>query len=81
MEAEPPQNEFLATLAHELRNPLAPLRNSLDLFRLSGDAPTALGQVRELMERQVQQMTRLVEDLLDVASIGPGEARPARRTD
>ncbi|HVK09854.1 MAG TPA: HAMP domain-containing sensor histidine kinase, partial [Gemmataceae bacterium] len=67
------KNEFLATLAHELRNPLAPLRNSLEVLRLSGDTPAAVRRVREVMGRQVEQMTRLVEDLLDVARIAEGK--------
>ena len=72
-EADRRKNEFLATLAHELRNPLAPLRNSLEVVRLGGDTPTSFQQVREMMDRQVQQMTRLVEDLLDVSRIAQGK--------
>jgi signal transduction histidine kinase/CheY-like chemotaxis protein len=72
-EADRRKNEFLATLAHELRNPLMPLRNCLDLVRLSGDAPTTFRHVREMMERQTRQMTRLVEDLLDVSRIAQGK--------
>jgi signal transduction histidine kinase/CheY-like chemotaxis protein len=68
-EADRRKNEFLATLAHELRNPLAPLRNSLEVVRLSGDSPETVRRLREMMDRQVTQMTRLVEDLLDVARI------------
>src|SRR5262249_13928500 len=71
--ADRQKDEFLAILAHELRNPLAPLRNALEVMRLSGDSPASLGQTRELMQRQVQQMTRLVEDLLDVAQIAQGK--------
>ena len=67
------KNEFLATLAHEMRNPLAPLRNALEVVRLAGDAPAAVGRVREMMGRQVDQMNRLVEDLLDVARIAEGK--------
>jgi CheY-like chemotaxis protein len=67
------KNEFLATLAHELRNPLAPLRNLLEVTRLSGDSPETFRQSREIMERQVQQMIRLVEDLLDVTRIAQGK--------
>ncbi|MDB5310937.1 MAG: hybrid sensor histidine kinase/response regulator [Gemmataceae bacterium] len=67
------KNEFLATLAHELRNPLAPLRNALEVVRLDGDSPATVRQVREVMVRQVEQMTRLVEDLLDVARIAEGK--------
>jgi signal transduction histidine kinase len=63
------KNEFLAVLAHELRNPLAPLLNALAVVRLRGDTAEAIRPVRELMERQVQQMGRLVDDLLDVTRI------------
>jgi signal transduction histidine kinase len=72
-EADRRKNEFLATLAHELRNPLAPLRNSLEVLRLSGNSPQSVGRVREIMDRQVQQMTHLVEDLLDVTRIAQGK--------
>jgi signal transduction histidine kinase/CheY-like chemotaxis protein len=72
-EADRRRNEFLATLAHELRNPLAPLRNAVEVVRLGGDSPSAVRQVRELMDRQVHQMTRLVEDLLDVSRIAQGK--------
>jgi PAS domain S-box-containing protein len=66
------KDEFLATLAHELRNPLAPIRNGLQLIRLAGSNPAmsaTLEQARLMRERQVQQMVRLVDDLLDVSRI------------
>lgn len=63
------KNEFLATLAHELRNPLAPIRNALQILRLSGDNRQALEQSRVIMERQVNQLVRLVDDLLDISRI------------
>ncbi len=72
-EADRRKNEFLATLAHELRNPLAPLRNSLEVVRLGGDSPATFREAREVMDRQVVQMTRLVEDLLDVSRIAQGK--------
>jgi len=72
-EADRRKNEFLATLAHELRNPLAPLRNCLEAFRLAGGSDAAFRESREIMDRQVSQMTRLVEDLLDVARIAQGK--------
>jgi PAS domain S-box-containing protein len=71
-QADRRKDEFLATLAHELRNPLAPIRNALQVIRLSPD-PAAREQVRTLMERQVAQMVRLVEDLLDVSRISTGK--------
>ena len=72
-EANRRKDEFLATLAHELRNPLAPIRNSLHLLRLSGDLSPSLDPVREIMERQVDQMVRLIDDLLDVSRISSGK--------
>jgi PAS domain S-box-containing protein len=67
------QSEFLATLAHELRNPLAPVRTGLDLLRIGGDKPSVLAKVRPMMERQVDHLVRLVDDLLDVARISSGK--------
>jgi signal transduction histidine kinase/CheY-like chemotaxis protein len=72
-EADHRKDEFLATLAHELRNPLAPIRNSLHLLRLSGELSPSLEPVRDIMERQVDQMVRLVDDLLDVSRIASGK--------
>src|SRR4029079_19571681 len=67
------KDEFLAMLAHELRNPLAPMRNALQLLRLKGSDPAALDQLREMMERQLSQMVRLIDDLLDVSRITRGK--------
>ncbi len=72
-EADRRKDEFLAMLAHELRNPLAPIRNALEVMKRSEAAPEALRQTREMMERQVQVMARLVEDLLDVSRITRGK--------
>ena len=66
------KNEFLALLAHELRNPLAPLRNGLQVMRLAGDGGAA-EQARALMERQLQHLVHLVDDLLDVSRITRGK--------
>ena len=71
--ADQRKNEFLATLAHEMRNPLAPLRNALDILRLNGHDPALIQNVREIMDRQVQQLGRLVDDLLDVSRISQGK--------
>jgi PAS domain S-box-containing protein len=71
-EADRAKDEFLATLAHELRNPLAPLRNSLSLLRLSGAADPATAPVHEMMERQVNHLVRLVDDLLEMSRISRG---------
>ncbi len=63
------KDEFLALLAHELRNPLAPLRNGLQVMRLAEGDPGAIAQAREMMERQLGHMVRLIDDLLDVSRI------------
>ena len=72
-EADRRKDEFLATLAHELRNPLAPIRSGLEVLRLGGDDAAAVAAVRETMERQAAQMTRLIDDLLDVSRITRGK--------
>lgn len=68
------KDEFLATLAHELRNPLAPIRTGLTLLKM---APTieATTKTREVMERQVSHMVRLIDDLLDVSRITSGKVQ------
>jgi signal transduction histidine kinase/two-component SAPR family response regulator len=63
------KDEFLATLAHELRNPLAPISNGLELIRLSNNNPATIEKATTIMHRQVEQLVRLVDDLLDVARI------------
>jgi PAS domain S-box-containing protein len=67
------KDEFLATLAHELRNPLAPILNSVQLLHLIGPATPSLQQVREILERQTRQMARLVDDLLDLSRVARGQ--------
>ena len=67
------KDEFLATLAHELRNPLAPLCNALQLLRMTDDADPAPRPIRDIMERQVNHLVRLVEDLLEVSRISRGK--------
>ncbi len=67
------QTEFLATLAHELRNPLAPVRTGLDLLRIGADKPSVLARVRPMMERQINHLVHLVDDLLDLARISSGK--------
>jgi len=72
-EAAHRKDEFLATLAHELRNPLAPVRTGLQvLARSPSDAPTS-ARIREMMERQISQLVRLIDDLLDVSRISSGK--------
>jgi two-component system CheB/CheR fusion protein len=65
------KDEFLATLAHELRSPLAPISNGLEILKLAR-SPEEVEQVRIMMERQQQQMVRLVDDLMDVSRISRG---------
>jgi two-component system, chemotaxis family, CheB/CheR fusion protein len=71
-EADRQKDAFLAMLAHELRNPLAPILNATQVLRLRGPADALLGQQRDVIERQVGQMKRLLDDLLDAARIGRG---------
>jgi PAS domain S-box-containing protein len=63
------KDEFLATLAHELRNPLAPLRNGLQLLKLAKDDSALVERTRQMMDGQLEQMVRLIDDLLDVSRI------------
>lgn len=72
-EASRHKDDFLAILAHEMRNPLAPIRNSLQILRSASTTDPIRQQAHEMMERQVSQLMRLVEDLLDVARITRGE--------
>ncbi|HVE89636.1 MAG TPA: PAS domain S-box protein [Burkholderiaceae bacterium] len=71
-QADRRKDEFLATLAHELRNPLAPLRNGLQVMRLAGADADVVERARAMMERQLTQIIRLVDDLLDVNRISRG---------
>ena len=71
-EADRRKDEFLATLSHELRNPLAPLRNALQLLELSAPGDGRIEPLRELMERQVDHLVRLVDDLLEMSRISRG---------
>jgi PAS domain S-box-containing protein len=74
---EPDTEEFLAMLGHELRNPLAPIRNALELMRLRPNAE-AQAKAHEMIERQVKNLTRLVDDLLDVSRITRGSINVRR---
>ncbi len=74
-EADRRKDEFLAMLAHELRNPLAPIRTAVELLRLrDGTSPTAT-RAREVIDRQAQHLTRLVDDLLEVSRVTTGKIR------
>jgi PAS domain S-box-containing protein len=66
------KDEFLAILAHELRNPLAPISNALQIIRLGTHDPALVEEVRAMAQRQVEYMTRLVDDLLDLSRISRG---------
>jgi PAS domain S-box-containing protein len=71
-EADRRKNEWIAMLAHELRNPLAPIRNALHIMKTPGVGEVAIEQARQMSERQVLNMVRLVDDLLDVSRIMRG---------
>ncbi len=79
-DADRRKDEFLATLAHELRNPLAPIGNALAIIKHADNDPHALALARDSMERQFGQMVRLVDDLLDIGRITRDklELRPQR---
>lgn len=72
-ESDRRKSEFLAILAHELRNPLAPIRNSAEVMKVYGLPNPELEEAREMIERQSQYMTRLVDDLLDISRIDRGK--------
>ncbi len=72
-DADRRKDEFLATLAHELRNPLAPIRNGVQILRLTAASNPVLQRTTEMMERQMQHLVRLVDDLLDVSRITRGK--------
>jgi signal transduction histidine kinase len=73
--ADQQKNRFLSILAHELRNPLAPIRSAVDVLRLCGDSPTDIEWARDVIDRQVNHLIRLVDDLLDISRITLGKIR------
>jgi signal transduction histidine kinase len=77
-EADRHKDEFLAVLAHELRNPLAPIRNAVEIMRRSSVMDPQLAWSRDVVERQVKHLTRLVDDLLDVSRITRGNINLSR---
>ncbi len=77
-EADRRKDEFLATLAHELRNPLAPLRNGLDVLRRADPYAAVVAKVQAMMDRQLHHLVRLVDDLLDVSRIRRGAVELTR---
>ncbi|MGZ8254836.1 MAG: PAS domain-containing protein [Burkholderiaceae bacterium] len=73
LDADRRKDEFIATLAHELRNPLAPMLNAIQLLQLDGDVDVTRQRAKDIIERQVQQMARLIDDLLDISRITLGK--------
>ena len=78
-EADRRKDEFLATLAHELRNPLAPIRMGLEILRMAGDDRAKQERTREMMVRQTEQLITLVDELLDVSRITRGKIELQKR--
>jgi PAS domain S-box-containing protein len=78
-QADERKNEFLAILAHELRNPLAPLRNGLHILKLRSDMDPTVSQTVSMMDRQMTHLVRLVDDLLDVSRITRGKLELRQR--
>src|SRR5262249_19011843 len=74
-EADRRKDDFMATLAHELRNPLAPIRNAFQAVRLKGADPDIREWAEGVIERQVRHMARLVDDLMDVSRISRGKVK------
>lgn len=74
------KDEFLATLSHELRNPLAPIRNALELLKRSPSSEKQLQTVTQIIDRQVHHMVRLVDDLLDVSRVTLGQVNLRHET-
>jgi two-component system CheB/CheR fusion protein len=72
-EADRHKNEFMATLAHELRNPLAPIRNAVKIIELADENPATVADARNILTRQTEQLTRIVDDLLDMSRITQGK--------
>jgi PAS domain S-box-containing protein len=69
------KDEFLATLAHELRNPLAPIRNAVELLRRGADGPAFMEETCSIMERQIRHMVQLIDDLMDISRVTSGKLR------
>ena len=78
--ADKRKDEFIAMLAHELRNPLVPIRTAVELLKKARDPPSIFASIRPMMERQVTYMVRLIDDLLDVSRITSGKIELRRET-
>ena len=74
------KDEFLATLSHELRNPLAAISNALQCMEVAADSPAIVDESRAILRRQIQYVVRLVDDLLDVSRITRGKIRLRKET-
>jgi signal transduction histidine kinase len=79
-ESDRKKDEFLAILAHELRNPLAPIRTGVEVIRRAGVVSGHASRVTEMMERQIGHMVRLIDDLLDISRITSGKIRLQRQS-
>jgi PAS domain S-box-containing protein len=79
-DADKRKDEFIAMLAHELRNPLVPIRTAVELLKKAHDQPSTIASIRPMMERQVTHMVRLIDDLLDVSRITSGKIELKRET-
>ena len=77
-DADRRKDEFLATLAHELRNPLAPVRNAVEILRMKGPDIPELHWARDIIDRQTQAMARLIDDLMDISRINLGKLKLKR---
>jgi PAS domain S-box-containing protein len=77
--ADRSKDEFLAMLAHELRNPLAPLRNAAEILQTEGAGTEECGQAQQIIRRQIENMTRMIDDLLDVSRITEGKIELRRQ--
>ena len=77
--ADRSKDEFLAMLAHELRNPLAPLRNAAEILRTPAASGVECGQAQRIIGRQIENMTRMIDDLLDVSRITEGKIELRRK--
>lgn len=80
LEADRKKDSFIALLAHELRNPLAPIRNGLQVLRLAEGDEQAMVRAREMMDRQLSHMVRLIDDLLDISRITTNKMELRKRT-
>ncbi len=77
--ADRSKDEFLAMLAHELRNPLAPLRNAAEILQTKGASAEECGDAQQIIQRQIENMTRMIDDLLDVSRITEGKIELRRQ--